>query len=122
MSRKVFAYVSAPYRGNKKQNLDRMREYCRELYEMGYTPICPYLLFPQFLSDDIPEQRKAQSEMALALLRRCRVLVVCSGGINEEMETEILLAKRLDIVATTMDGIRRISQYGQKGDEDYEKG
>lgn len=59
--------------------------------------------------------------MALVLLRRCRVLVVCSDEISEDMETEILLAKRLDIVATTMEGIRKISLYGQKGDS-YEKG
>jgi hypothetical protein len=98
-----------------------MGVYCRELYEMGFIPICPHLLFTQFLNDDIPEQRKAQAEMALGLLRRCRVLVVCSDEINEDMETEILLARRLEIVATTMDGVRRISQYGHMGASEFEK-
>ena len=116
-----FAYVSAPYRGDKKHNMHRAREYSRTLYEMGFIPICPYLLFPQFLRDDIPEQRKAQGDMALAMLRRCRVLVVCSDEITEEMLTEIMLAKRLGIVATTMEGIKKISLYGHEGKAEYDE-
>ena len=116
MYKKAFAYVSAPYRGNKKHNMRKAREYCRLLYEMGFVPICPYLLFPQFMDDNIPEQRKATGEMALALLRRCRVLVACSDDITEDMETEIMLAKRLGIVATTLEGIQKITLYGEKGE------
>ena len=113
MTNKAFAYVSAPYRGDKKHNMRRAKEYSRTLYDLGFIPICPYLLFPQFLDEGVPEQRKALEEMALALLRRCRVLIACSDEITEEMETEIMLAKRLGIVATTLEGIRKISRYGE---------
>ena len=118
MFKRAFAYVCAPYRSNRKQNSAQLREYCKMLFEMGYIPICPNLSFPQFLSDNIPEQRKAQTDMALELLRRCRVLVVCSDEISEDMEAEIILANRLGIVATTMDGIRQISLYGQGVDQE----
>ena len=117
--KKPFAYVSAPYRGDKKHNIHRAREYSRTLYDMGFIPICPNLLFSQFLKDDVPEQRKAQIDMGLDLLQRCRVLVVCSEEITEEMETEIMLAKRLGIVATTMEGLQKINLYGQKGELAY---
>ena len=46
--------------------------------------------------------------MSLELLRRCRVLVVCSDEVTEEMEAEILLAKRLGIVSTTLAGIKKM--------------
>lgn len=115
---KAFAYVSAPYRGDKQRNLKRAREYCYTLYEMGFIPICPNLMFPQFLKDNVPEQREAQTKMALELLRRCRVLVVCSDVISEDMETEIMLAKRLGIISTTLSGIQKISLYSKVGDDD----
>ena len=117
MYNKAFSYVSAPYRGDKQRNLKRAREYCRALYEMGFIPICPNLMFPQFLNDSVPEQREAQTKMALELLRRCRVLVVCSDVISEDMETEIMLAKRLGIVSTTLTGIQKISLYSKGGDD-----
>ena len=104
-----FAYVSAPAiegRNNKK-----LREYCRELYDLGYLPVCPSIMFSQFLADEIPKT------MSLDLLRRCRVVVVCTNDITEDMEKEILLAKKLGITATTLAGIRRIATHTKKGED-----
>lgn len=117
MTNRTFAYVSAPITNNASSASQKLKEYCKTLYELGYLPVCPAMLFSRFLSDAVPEQREARREMALSLLRRCRVLVVCSDDINEEMESEILLAKRLGIVATTLTGIKKISLHTEKNEE-----
>ena len=108
-----FAYVCAP--NNDGRNYKKLRDYSRELYDLGYLPICPTMMFSQFLISDVPEERENAAEMSLDILRRCRVVVVCcSNNITEDMEKEILLAKRMGIVTTTLAGIRKISQHTKK--------
>lgn len=106
-----FAYVCAPYRGNNAMDITKMREYCRQLYEAGYMPICPFLQFPQFMNMGAPKERKAALEMAQALLRRCRVVVACGKNITDTMLCELMLAQRLRITATTLDGIMAIQSH-----------
>lgn len=49
--------------------------------------------------------------MAHALLRRCRVLVVCTDTVTEDMEVAMMLAKRWHIVATTLTGLQKITAH-----------
>lgn len=105
MTKSPFAYVCTPGRGGDTSELNKIREYCRLLYEAGYVPIAPVLLFPLFLSMRVPRERKAVLEMTQALLRRCRVVVACGPVITDEMMCELMLARRLNITATTLDGI-----------------
>lgn len=109
MSR-AFAYVCSPYAGETRNNTKKTKAYCRRLYEMGYTPIAPHLLFPQFIDDDIPAERKDGLDMAKDILRRCRVVVVCGKELSDVMVDEIALAKRLGIVTTTLDGVEEIDE------------
>lgn len=109
MMNRTFAYVCAPIHHATGFASGKLKEYSKTLFELGYIPICPCMMFKRFLLDSIPEQREARRSMSLELLRRCRVIVVCSDEITEEMETEILLAKRLGIVATTLNGIKKTS-------------
>lgn len=46
--------------------------------------------------------------MALELLRRCRLVVVCGSEVDEQVKTDIAMAKRYHIVTTTLDGIMTI--------------
>lgn len=108
MTKNPFAYVCAPGRGSNTAELNKIREYCRLLYEAGYTPISPALHFPQFLNMRVPKERKHAAEMAQSLLRRCRVVVACGPAITEDMVCDLLLARRLNITATTLDGILTI--------------
>jgi len=108
MTKNPFAYVSAPGRGGNAAELNKIREYCRLLYEAGYTPISPALHFPQFLNVRVPKERKHAAEMAQSLLRRCRVVVACGPSITEDMVCDLMLARRLNITATTLDGILTI--------------
>ena len=111
---RIFAHISAPFSPVEEITTLRMKEYCRNLYDLGYMPVCPNLIYPQFLDDRIPDEREARVAMAQALLRRCRVLVLCTNDITLEMEQEIMLSKRLGIVATTLDGLERLSRFGKK--------
>ena len=55
-------------------------------------------------------------EMSRDILRRCRVVIVCSNDITENMEKDILLAKRIGIVTTTLAGILDVKRQGQEHD------
>lgn len=113
MKNRTFAYVCAPYNVAREFPSERTKEYCRTLLELGYLPVAPNMMFSQFVKDSVPEEREARRDMAQSLLRRCRVLVVCSEEITEEMEAEIMLAKRMGMVSTTLSGIRKISLHGK---------
>ena len=117
MMNKTFAYVCAPTNHATGFAFGKLKEYSKTLFDLGYVPICPCMMFSRFLSESVPEQREARRDMAQQLLRRCRVLVVCGDKITEEMEAEILLAKRLRIVSTTLAGIRTIALYGKRNED-----
>ncbi len=105
MTKYPFAYVCAPGKGGNATELNKIREYCRQLFEAGYLPIAPALLFPQFLNLRAAKERQAAVEMAHSLLRRCRMVVACGPQITEEMVCDLMLARRLNIPAATLDGI-----------------
>ena len=54
--------------------------------------------------------------MARAMLRRSHVLVVCGGVVDEQVKNEIAVAQRLNITATTLDGILTVKGQGEKED------
>lgn len=41
--KRPLAYVSAAQSGNEFANTETAAQYCRALYEAGYSPICPML-------------------------------------------------------------------------------
>ena len=86
MMNKTFAYVCAPTNHATGFASSKLKEYSKTLFELGYVPICPCMMFSRFLSESVPEQREARRSMSLELLRRCRVLVVCSDELTEKME------------------------------------
>ena len=61
----------------------------RQLYQEGYSPICPVLFQSDFLDDGDAKEHKDRLDM------------------NENVKNDIALAKRLGIVSTTMDGIQK---------------
>lgn len=48
-----FAYICAPT--DEGRNSKKLRDYSRELYDLGFLPICPTMMFSQFLISDVPE-------------------------------------------------------------------
>lgn len=111
--KRPLAYITAAWSG--KQNLDTAQaaQYCRAVYEAGFSPICPLLYLPLFLNDAIPEEHKSGVDISRDLLRRSHVLVVCGSDVDEAVKNDIATAKRLNITATTLDGIMAVQGQGR---------
>ena len=112
--KRPIAYITAPWGADDVENTEKAAKYCREVYEAGFSPICPLLFLPLFLNDEIPEEHKDAVDMARDLLRRANVLVVCGRGITEPMKDDIAIAERLRITATTLNGILTVKKQGRE--------
>ena len=111
--RRPIAYITAPWGENEFENTENAAKYCRAVYDAGFSPICPMLFLPLFLSDEIPQEHKDGIDMAREYLRRSHVLVVCGDTVDESMKNDIAVAERLRITATTLDGIEKLwKNYG----------
>ena len=101
--KRPLAYITAPWSNSQYENAENAAAYCRQVYDAGYSPICPVLFLPTFLKDEIPQEHKDGLDMARDYLRRSHVLVVCGHGIDETVKNDIATAERLRITATTLD-------------------
>ena len=111
--RRPLAYVTAAWNGNNRENRENAAKYCRQVYDAGYSPICPMMIHAAFLTDSIPQEHKDGLDMAMELLRRSHVLVVCGDTVDEAMKNDITVAERLHITATTLDGILTVKGQGR---------
>ena len=111
--KRPLAYITCAWTGSKTDKA-RAARYCRAVYEAGFSPICPTLYLPLFLKDAVPEEHKSGIDMGRDLLRRAHVLVVCGDGTSEDMKNDIATAGRLNITATTLDGILIVREQGRK--------
>ena len=112
--KRPLAYITAPWNDNRSDNEENAARYCRQVYDAGYTPVCPMMLFSAFLKDGIPQEHKDGLDMAKDFLRRSHVLVVCGSTVTEAMKNDIAVAERLHITATTLDGILTVKGQGRK--------
>ena len=112
-AKRPIAYISAAWSGNRTADRERAALYCRQVYEAGYSPICPVLLTARFLRDAVPQEHKDGIDMARDYLRRSRVLVVCGRTVDETVKNDIATAQRLRITATTLDGILTVKGQGR---------
>ena len=87
-------YICSPYRGDTIKNAENARSYSRAAVDRGYIPLAPHLLLPQYLSDDIPEERELAMFMNMVFLGKCNELWVVGSRITEGMQKEIEKAKR----------------------------
>ena len=111
--KRPLAYVTAPWTGSACQNNEKALRYCRQVYDAGYTPICPLLFLTLFLNDKVPQEHKDGLDMSRDFLRRSHVLVVCGDTVTEAMKNDIATAERLHITATTLDGILTVKGQGR---------
>ena len=111
--KRPLAYITAPWGDDPCENGKTAARYCREVYDAGYSPVCPVLFLPTFLKDNIPQEHKDGIDMARDYLRRAHVLVVCGDRVDESMKNDIAIAERLHITATTLDGILTVKGQGR---------
>ena len=53
--KRPLAYITAAWCGSDHENTKLAAQYCRTVYEAGFSPICPTLYQPLFLNDAVPE-------------------------------------------------------------------
>ena len=112
--KRPFAYITAAGVSSDHENAKLAVQYCRAVYEAGFSPICPTLYQPLFLNDAVPEEHKSGIDMGRDLLRRSHVLVVCGHTVTEAMKNDIAVAQRLGITATTLEGILTVKGQGRR--------
>ena len=54
--KRPLAYITAAWCGSDHENMKLAAQYCRTVYEAGFSPICPTLYQPLFLNDAVPEE------------------------------------------------------------------
>ena len=87
-------YICSPYAGDIETNADNARKYSRFAMEQGFIPIAPHLLFPQFLDENNPHERKLGLHFGNVLQDRCSQIWVFGETISNGMNAEIERAKR----------------------------
>ena len=112
--KRPLAYITAPWGSSLRENKENAARYCRQVYDAGFSPICPMLIHATFLTDTIPQEHKDSLDMAQDFQRRSRVLIVCGDAVDKAMREDIALAKRLRITATTLDGILTVTSQGKR--------
>ncbi len=103
--RKVF--ICSPFRPRgvtarqKAEDLRHNRQLarlaCGYAVSRGYMPLAPHLFFPEFLSEDMPEEREAGIQFGMEWLLGCDELWVIGNRITEGMNREIAMAEELGI-------------------------
>lgn len=83
------AYVCSPFSGNLESNVENTRRYCRFAVDSGFVPFAPHLLFPQFMYDEVPEERELALFMGIVMLTKCAELWVFGERISKGISKEI---------------------------------
>ena len=112
--KRPLAYISAAWSDDPNEYMEAASAYCRAVYDAGYSPICPRLYLPLYLDDAIPREHKDGIDMGRDMLRRAHVLIVCGDAVDEGVKNEIAVAQRLNITATTLDGVLTVKGQGVK--------
>ena len=82
-------YMCSPFSGNLESNVENTRRYCRFAVDSGFVPFAPHLLFPQFMYDEVPEERELALFMGIVMLTKCAELWVFGERISKGMSKEI---------------------------------
>ena len=90
-------FICSPFRGDVETNLARVKRYCYFAHTQGAAPIAPHLHNPQFLDDNIPQERQAGIAIGLEYLRRAEELWCFGDQLTEGMELELQAAQRLKL-------------------------
>ena len=86
-------YICSPYAGETESNIKAAQKYSRFAVNKGYIPIAPHLLFPQFMNDANPTERKLGLFFGNALMSKCSEVWVFGERISTGMEAEIKRAR-----------------------------
>lgn len=80
-----------------KRNKILARYACRYAVANGYSPLCPHLYYPEFLDDNVKDEREIGILLGMVGLSECKELWIVGRRISEGMEKEIKQAEELGI-------------------------
>lgn len=88
-------FVCSRYKGNVQKHVQQARDICRKLIiDFKARPFAPHLFYPNFLNDNITEERLIALNQSYYHITQCDcMLVVIEDEISEGMKTEIEFAK-----------------------------
>jgi hypothetical protein len=87
--RKPIVYICSPFAGDIVRNTENARQYCKFAVRQGTIPFAPHLFYPQFMSDDDPEQRKLGLLFGMIWLCKCDELWCFGNRISDGMRREL---------------------------------
>lgn len=90
-------YICAPLRGDMEANIEKAKQYSREVFLQGDIPICPHIYFPQFANVENAKEDRAAMNMGLALLKRCSRINVYADPPTAGMREEIEIARQYGV-------------------------
>ena len=104
MGRNDLVYIcsplSAPTKEGIRQNMEKAAYYAGLVSGVtGCRAIAPHSFLPEYLDDNIPEEREAALAFGLSILKLSKAVIVCGNRISSGMRGEIRLAGELDIPA-----------------------
>lgn len=91
-------FICSPYAGDIYKNIENAKKYARFAIFKGKVPIIPHLMYPQFLDENDPAERKLGIEMGLILLTKCKELWFFGNQISKGMEIEIEKARERSMI------------------------
>ena len=62
--KRPLAYITAAWSGSTIEDAETAARYCRQVYDAGYSPICPILLTSRFLHAAVPQEHKDGLDIA----------------------------------------------------------
>lgn len=87
-------FICHPLSGDIKGNMEQCRKIAKRVQKLGdYQPIVPQLIYPQFMDDTDPVQRKLALKYCLNDLRTCDEMWVFGDVISKGMQGEIDYAR-----------------------------
>jgi hypothetical protein len=95
--RKKIVFICSPFAGDLELNTIRARRYGRFAVTKNVVPIIPHLMYPQFLEENDPEERKLGMQMGLELLSKCQELWAFGNQLSTGMAVEVKKAKQWKI-------------------------
>ena len=101
--KRPWAFICA----NEGATSKHLRNYCREVYLLGYLPVCPKLQDSQYLVLEDAVERSEYTAIVRNKLLRCPMLVVCSRNQDATTNAQIGLAQKYNRIVTTLDGLKK---------------
>ncbi len=92
--------LSAPTEEGIRQNMEKAAHYARLVSgTFGCRAIAPHSFLPEYLDDNIPDEREAGLAFGLSVLKLSKAVIVCGSRISSGMRGEIKMAGELHIPA-----------------------